>query len=116
VSASRDVPLRRIRLHPQATFEARLRLLRKRWRLLLRLSVATALAFFVSTHVLDHAQAFFAPVSAVIVIIAGAGQRAKILFELVLGVALGVLVGELLILGIGRGSSSARSSASRAWR
>jgi uncharacterized membrane protein YgaE (UPF0421/DUF939 family) len=104
VSPSRDVPLRRIRLRPQAGLGARLRLLRKRWRLLLRISVATSVAFFVSTHVLGHSQAFFAPVSAVIVIVAGAGLRARTLFELVLGVALGVLVGELLILGIGRGT------------
>ena len=105
MTSSRDVPLRRIRLRrPQTTFEDRLRLLRKRWRLLLRLSVATAVAFFISTHLLGHSQAFFAPISAVLVIVAGAGLRARTLLELVLGVALGVLVGELLILTIGRGT------------
>ena len=36
--------------------------------------------------------------------IAGAGLRGRTLFELVLGVAFGVLVGELLILAIGRGA------------
>ncbi|MCW2841897.1 MAG: hypothetical protein JWR55_3380 [Aeromicrobium sp.] len=105
MNRSDDVPLRRIRLRrPQATLEDRLTLLRKRWRLLLRLSVATALAFFISTHLLGHSQAFFAPISAVIVIVAGAGLRGRTLFELVAGVALGVLVGELLILTIGRGT------------
>ncbi|AWB91617.1 FUSC family protein [Aeromicrobium chenweiae] len=105
MSPSRDVPLRRVRLpRPQLTWNDRLRMLRKRWRLLLRLAGATAAAFFISTHVLGHTQAFFAPVSAVIVIIAGAGLRARTLFELVVGVALGVLVGELLILSIGRGT------------
>nr|WP_254451084.1 FUSC family protein [Aeromicrobium stalagmiti] len=53
---------------------------------------------------MGHSQAFFAPISAIIVIIAGAGLRARTLFELVIGVALGVLVGELLILAIGRGT------------
>lgn len=77
---------------------------RKRWRLLLRLGVATSGAFFISTHLLGHSQAFFAPVSAVIVIVAGAGARGRTLLELVLGVALGVLVGEMLILMIGRGA------------
>jgi uncharacterized membrane protein YgaE (UPF0421/DUF939 family) len=105
VSPFRDVPLRRIRLrHPQTTLADRVQLLRKRWRMLLRLSVATSLAFFVSTHVLGHSQAFFAPIAAVIVIVAGAGVRARTLLELVLGVALGVLVGELLIVTIGRGT------------
>ena len=101
----RDIPLRRIRLRrPQSSLEDRLRHVRKRWRLLLRLSVATSVAFFVSTHVLGHSQAFFAPISAVIVIVAGAGARTRTLFELVFGVAIGVLVGELLILVIGRGT------------
>lgn len=105
MSSSGDVPLRRLRLpRTELTWQDRLRALRKRWRLLLRLGGATAAAFFVSTHVLGHEQAFFAPVSAVLVIIAGAGLRGRTLFELVIGVALGVLVGELLILGIGRGT------------
>jgi hypothetical protein len=105
MNPSGDVPLRRIRLRrPQAGFEDRLRLLRKRWRLLLRLSIATAGAFFISTHLFGHSQAFFAPISAIIVIVAGAGVRTRTLVELVAGVALGVLVGELLILTIGRGT------------
>lgn len=105
MSPSRDVPLRRIRLRrPTTSLDDRLKLLRKRWRLLLRLSVSTSLAFFISTQLLGHSQAFFAPISAIIVIVAGAGVRARTLFELVCGVALGVLVGELLILTIGRGT------------
>lgn len=100
----RDIPLRRIRLSsPSESWHTRLLRVRKRWRLLLRLGVATGVAFFIATHVLGHSQAFFAPVSAVLVIIAGAGLRGRILIELVIGVALGVLVGELLILTIGRG-------------
>jgi uncharacterized membrane protein YgaE (UPF0421/DUF939 family) len=105
MSSSRDVPLRRIRLRRPATgWHERVLMVRKRWRLLLRLGLATSGAFFISTHVLGHSQAFFAPISAVIVIIAGAGLRARTLLELVIGVALGVLVGELLILVIGRGT------------
>ncbi len=37
-------------------------------------------------------------------LVAGAGLRQRMLLELVLGVAVGVLVGELLILAIGRGA------------
>jgi uncharacterized membrane protein YgaE (UPF0421/DUF939 family) len=82
----------------------RLRVLRRRWRTLLRLSLGPATAYFFATHVLDHRQAFFAPVACVIVLIAGAGLRGRTSYELVLGVSIGVLVGELLILGIGRGA------------
>src|SRR5690606_27531751 len=75
----------------------------RRWRLALRLAVSTAAAYGFATYVLGHEQAFFAPIAAVIVIIAGAGQRSRATVELVVGVSIGVLVGELLILAIGRG-------------
>ena len=105
MSPARDVPLRRLRLRrPEASLRDRLHTLRRRWRLLLRLSASTSGAYFVATHVLDHQQAFFAPIAAVIVLIAGAGLRGRTLFELVLGVSTGVLMGELIILVIGRGT------------
>lgn len=105
MSPARDIPLRRLRLHrPADSLRDRLSILRRRWRTLLRLSLATSAAFFFATQVLGHQQAFFAPIAAVIVLIAGAGLRGRTLLELVLGVATGVLIGELLVLGIGRGS------------
>lgn len=105
MSPARDIPLRRLRLRrPEGSLRDRLYLLRHRWRLLLRLSLATAAAYWFATHVLDHRQAFFAPIAAIIVLIAGAGLRGRTLFELVLGVSTGVLVGELIILLIGRGT------------
>jgi len=105
MSPHRDIPLRRLRLRrPDGTLGDRLHTLRRRWRLLLRLSFATAGAFYFATHVLDHRQAFFAPIAAIIVLVAGVGLRGRILFELVLGVAFGVLMGELIILVIGRGA------------
>jgi uncharacterized membrane protein YgaE (UPF0421/DUF939 family) len=58
---------------------------------------------WVAGDLLDHQQAFFAPIAAVIVITAGTGLRVRALFELGAGVATGVLVGELVVLGIGRG-------------
>ncbi len=88
---------------PRLTLADRFGELRRRWRTLLRLGLATSAAFAFSTHVLDHQQAFFAPVAAVIVLLAGAGLRGRLLFEVILGVAFGVLVGELLVLLIGRG-------------
>jgi uncharacterized membrane protein YgaE (UPF0421/DUF939 family) len=105
MATARDVPLRRLRLRrPTDSLTDRLWLLRRRWRTLLRLSLATSAAFFLATHGLGHQQAFFAPIAAVIVLIAGAGLRGRTLFELVLGVAIGVGMGELLVLGIGRGA------------
>lgn len=82
----------------------RLRDVRRRWRTLLRLGVGTSLAYFIATHFFGHEQAFFAPVAAVIVLLAGVGLRQALLLELIIGVAFGVLIGELLILSIGRGA------------
>lgn len=82
----------------------RLLRVRRGWRLLLRLAVSTGGAYGIATYILGHDQAFFAPIAAVIVLVAGTGRRQRVVFELVLGVAFGVLVGELLILGIGRGA------------
>lgn len=105
MAADRDVPLRRLRLRrPAESFGERLHVLRRRWRTLLRLSLGTASAYFVATQVLGHQQAFFAPIACIIVLLAGSGLRGRTSYELVLGVAIGVLVGELLILGTGRGT------------
>jgi uncharacterized membrane protein YgaE (UPF0421/DUF939 family) len=86
------------------TLASRVELLRRRWRLLIRLSVGTGVSYYFASEVLGHRQAFFAPIAAVITLIAsGASRRMRTLLELVFGVATGVLVGELLILVIGRG-------------
>ena len=95
---------RRVIRSTDDTFAARLNTLRHRWRLLIRLSVGTGVSYFIASSVFGHHQAFFAPIAAVITQIAsGASRRLRTMVELVAGVAIGVLVGELLILGIGRG-------------
>ena len=88
---------------PRLTFSERLQLVRGRWRLLVRLGCATAGAYAFSVHVLHHEQAFFAPIAAVVVLLGGVGLRQRMLVDLILGVAVGVLAAELLILAIGRG-------------
>jgi len=105
VTSGDRLPFRRIRLpRPETSLRDRLLRVRRSWRLLLRLVVATSAAFALATHLLGHTQAFFAPIAAVITMMAGAGRRQRVIFELVLGVAFGVLVGELLIVAIGRGA------------
>lgn len=88
---------------PVITMGQRVAVLRSRWRVVLRLTIGTGLAFAFATHVLGHEQAFFAPIAAVIALTAGMGQRFPVVVELVFGVAVGVLIGELLISQIGRG-------------
>jgi uncharacterized membrane protein YgaE (UPF0421/DUF939 family) len=70
---------------------------------LVQTAVAAAVAWFVATRVLGHAKPFFAPVAAIMSLGATRGQRVRRALELMLGVALGIGLGELLIRAIGIG-------------
>ena len=81
------------------------RRLERRWRFVLEATLAASIAFFVSTRLLDHHQAFFAPASALLVLGAARGQRRGRAVEVVLGVAGGVLVADLIAAWLGPGST-----------
>jgi uncharacterized membrane protein YgaE (UPF0421/DUF939 family) len=67
-------------------------------------AVGAALAWLIATSPpVDHEQPFFAPIAALISIGVGFGQRLPRVVELVAGVAVGVLVGDLLVAWIGTG-------------
>jgi uncharacterized membrane protein YgaE (UPF0421/DUF939 family) len=71
---------------------------------ILQCSVAAALAWLVATEVFSHSRPFFAPMAVVICIGVGFGQqRLRRVVELVVGVSVGIGVGDLLILQIGAG-------------
>ncbi|MGS2616810.1 FUSC family protein [Micromonospora sp. LZ34] len=65
--------------------------------------LAAALSWVIAHEVLDRPGPVFAPSAAVGTIVAALGQRAKRTFELMLGVGLGLLVSDLLVLFIGFG-------------
>src|ERR1700743_3676843 len=60
--------------------------------------LGAGIAWLVAQHVIGHPHPFFAPIAAVIVLNVSVGQRLRRAVELVFGVALGILVGDLLIL------------------
>lgn len=67
-------------------------------------ALGAALAWWLATvPPIDHTQPFFAPISALIILGGGLGQRLPRVLELVGGVAVGVLVGDLLVSWIGGG-------------
>jgi uncharacterized membrane protein YgaE (UPF0421/DUF939 family) len=71
---------------------------------ILQCSVAAALAWLVATEVFAHSRPFFAPIAVVICIGVGFGQqRLRRVVELVVGVSVGIGVGDLLIYQIGGG-------------
>lgn len=66
-------------------------------------AAAAAVAWLVARHVLAHKSPFFAPVAALIVLTASRGRRVRQGVELVIGVALGIGVADVLSDAIGRG-------------
>lgn len=84
--------------------------MRERWRrvkalsvVVAQTSVAAALAWVVADGLIGNPEPVFAPISAVITLGISTGQRFRRAVELVLGVALGVAVGDGLIYVIGTG-------------
>jgi uncharacterized membrane protein YgaE (UPF0421/DUF939 family) len=65
--------------------------------------VAAGLAWFLANDVFPHSRPFFAPVAAVIVLSAGVGLRWVRALELAGGVAIGIALGDSVILLIGVG-------------
>ena len=67
-------------------------------------AVASSLAYFVAEVLVGHEQPFFAPIAAVICLSVTLGQRNRRAIELVFGVAVGLMVADLLVLVIGNGT------------
>ena len=73
-------------------------------RPILHTSVAAALAWLAATELLGHPRPFFAPVAAVITLGLTLGQRRRRAVEMAFGVAVGILVADLLVFAIGTGT------------
>jgi uncharacterized membrane protein YgaE (UPF0421/DUF939 family) len=71
---------------------------------ILQCAVAAGLAWLVATEVFGHPRPFFAPIAVIICIGVGLGQqRLRRVVELVVGVSVGIGVGDLLVSIIGTG-------------
>ena len=84
--------------------ERGLRRLRERWVLIAQIGVAVLAAWLVAKHVLGHAVPFFAPVTAILCLGLTYGQRLRRIVEVTVGVAIGVLVGDVIVLVLGHGA------------
>ncbi|MFG1615356.1 FUSC family protein [Nonomuraea wenchangensis] len=73
------------------------------WPSIAQCAVGAALAWIVAVQLLGHPRPFFAPISVLICVGVGLGQRLRRVAELVVGVSLGVGVGDLLVAWIGSG-------------
>lgn len=86
------------------TLPDRLRRVRAGLGLAAQAGLAAGLAWWIADPLLHIPQPVFAPISAVVTLAASVGQRMRRTVELVAGVALGILTGDLLIGVIGVGA------------
>ncbi|MBV8394654.1 MAG: FUSC family protein [Actinobacteria bacterium] len=78
-------------------------MLRAAWAQLLQTAIAAGLAWYVAHDLIGHRSPFFAPIAAVIALGVVPGNHTRRAVEIVLGVGVGIAMGDLLISGIGRG-------------
>lgn len=86
-----------------AGFRAGLRRLRISALPIVQCGAAAGVAWLVAHDLVGHERPFFAPIAAVISLGVSLGNRLRRVAELVVGVSLGVLVGDLLVSVIGTG-------------
>src|SRR3954470_12052418 len=89
----------------RVSMRTRLDRLRLSWRSILQAGVAAGLAWVVATQVFGHKLPFFAPVAAIITLGLTTSQRGRRAAEIPIGVAVGIAVGDLLVLEIGVGAA-----------
>jgi uncharacterized membrane protein YgaE (UPF0421/DUF939 family) len=96
-------PLDVVRTRGRTSVAARVRRLQSKSWHIGQCAVAAALAWFVAADVLGHEAPFFAPVAAVVALGTSFGQRLRRVAEVAVGVALGVFIGDMLVLWLGSG-------------
>ncbi|WP_460868968.1 FUSC family protein [Rhodococcus aerolatus] len=77
---------------------------RATWLPVLQCSLAAVLAWVVATDVVGHGRPFFAPIAAIVCLGTARGARLRRSLEMMVGVTVGIAVGDLLIAAIGTGA------------
>jgi uncharacterized membrane protein YccC len=96
-------PLDRLWSRGRSSTAARVARLRSKSWQIAQCALAAGAAWFVAADLLGHETPFFAPIAAVVSLGTSYGQRLRRVAEVTLGVAIGVLVADLLVLAIGTG-------------
>ncbi|MGB0119380.1 MAG: FUSC family protein [Solirubrobacterales bacterium] len=93
---------------PRARFRAgidqRIAALRFAWWRIVQVCLAAGAAWFVATQVFQHETPFFAPIAVILILGLAIERRGKRAFEVATGVALGIGVANLIVLGTGTGT------------
>ncbi len=102
--ASRAAMAVRRRMRPRTRMLHGVERVRTRWLLVVQAALAAGLAYWFALDVLGHPNPFFAPMAAFIGLnVMVEGPRLKFSFQLVLGAALGVGVGDVIFSVLGPG-------------
>ncbi|HEY0950735.1 FUSC family protein [Nocardioides sp.] len=92
-----------VRARSRTSVRARVRRLQaKSWQIA-QCALAAAAAWLIAADVLGHPTPFFAPVAAVVALGTSYGQRLRRVAEVTVGVAVGVFLADLLVVGLGSG-------------
>lgn len=87
----------------KASMGQRFARLRQRSFFIVQCSTAAAVAWWVATGLLHHQNAFFAPVTVMLCLGMSYGQRLRRVIDVTIGVAIGVLVGDIFVHFAGSG-------------
>ena len=78
--------------------------LRFAWLRIIQVTLAAGLAWLIATKVVGHTEPFFAPIAVVLILGLAIERRGRRAYEVALGVALGVGIADLIVLGTGTGT------------
>ncbi|MDT9593957.1 FUSC family protein [Nocardioides zeae] len=98
------IPVDRIWSKSRLSLRARLARWRSKRFQIAQCAVAAGVAWFVAADVLGHEHPFFAPVAAVLCLGTSYAQRLRRVAEVAVGVAVGILIADLMVLQIGAGA------------
>lgn len=93
----------RVARRSASSMQARGRRLRERAFFIVQCGISAGVAWFIAGYLFENPDPFFAPIAAVIVLGMSYGQRLERAVQVVIGVAIGVLVGDVLIHLVGSG-------------
>ncbi|MGB0101935.1 MAG: FUSC family protein [Nocardioides sp.] len=97
-------PLDRMWDRGRTSARARVRRLQSKSWQIGQCAVAAAVAWFIAADIFGHPTPFFAPVAAVVALGTSYGQRLRRVAEVTVGVAVGVLLADLLVAWLGSGA------------
>lgn len=99
-----DIPFDQMWRRSRMSLRGRIGRWRSKWWVIAQCSIAAAVAWYLAADVLGHETPFFAPIAAVVSLGTSYGQRLRRVVEVGVGVAVGVFIADLLVLGIGSGA------------